>query len=240
MAKKEQSSGGGPRAYLAYATLIFSVIAITVLAGIAIANDPDNAMTVFNIILPVFASWVGTILAFYFGRENFESANKQVRELVQRITPEQRAEAPVTAIMRTMSSTVHLEIPQGKDDKDIKISEMLKLLAPANVSRLPITDAERKPRYLIHESSIDKYVAAGGAEDDDLATLVDKQKKEGHEFGLNAGFVLVSENTSLAAAKRKVEAVASCQDILVSKDGSPDEPLTGWISNIRLAKYLEA
>jgi len=80
--------------YLPMGTLIFSALSITVLAGYAIAKDPTNTMTIFNVILPVFASWVGTILAFYFGRENFESANKQVRELVDRLTPEERATAP--------------------------------------------------------------------------------------------------------------------------------------------------
>ncbi len=239
MAENKKTSNGGPRSILAYGTLIFSALAITILAGYAIARDPTNTMTVFNIVLPVFASWVGTILAFYFGRENFESANQQVRELVQQLTPEQRAEAPVTSIMRPLIDTVHFQIPEGKGDQDVKLSELSDKLAPDNISRLPIIDADKKPKYMIHDSSIDKYIAGGGKQEDTLENFIATQKNAGFEFGLNKGFVVVSEQTTIAAAKRKMEETRPCQDIFITKDGSPDEPLTGWISNLRLSKVPE-
>ena len=31
---------------------------------------------VFNAIIPLIASWVGTVLAFFFGRESFEATTK--------------------------------------------------------------------------------------------------------------------------------------------------------------------
>ncbi len=239
MAKTDKTSNGGARSILAYVTLIFSAVAITVLAVAAIVMDRQNAMTIFNIVLPVFASWVGTILAFYFGRENFESANKQVRELVQRLTPEQRAKALVTTIMRSVDNLVHFQIPAGKGDQDIKLSELSSKFG-GNVSRLPILDAEKRPKYMVHESSIAKYIAAGGKYEDTLEKFIATQKKGGLDYGVNKGFVVVSEQTTLADAKRKMEETPSCQDIFITKGGSPEESLNGWISNLRLAKYLEA
>lgn len=123
MAENKKTSNGRARSRLAYGTLIFSGLAITIMAVIAIVTDPKNTMTIFNIVLPMFASWVGTILAFYFGRENFESASQQVqaatqqvREIAQALTPEQRAEALVTSIMRPLADTIHFPIPEGKGD----------------------------------------------------------------------------------------------------------------------------
>ncbi len=78
---------------LAYVVLIFSAISITMLAIYTIAKEPSEAKNIFNVVLPVFSSWVGTILAFYFGRESFESANQQVRELVEKLDPEERAQS---------------------------------------------------------------------------------------------------------------------------------------------------
>jgi len=212
--------------------------AIVVLAFVSIWFKRDNAMTVFNIALPVFASWVGTILAFYFGRENFESANQQVRDIVAQIHPEQRGKALVTTIMRPFSDTDHFEIKDGKTEADIKLSELTSLFK-GKVTRLPIVDAEGKVRYMLHASSIDKYLAAGHKPDDTLETFIQTQQQAGFQYGPNKGFVVVSKQTFLDTAKRKMEAVAPCQDIFITSGGSEDEPLVGWISNLRMAKYLE-
>lgn len=240
MAENKKILDGGQRSKLAYGTLIFSGSAITILALVCISKDPDNknAMTIFNIVLPVFASWVGTILAFYFGRENFESANEQVRELVHRLTPEERARKPVTSIMRSLFNMELFKIPNTKQDKDIALTELLGKFS-SNISRLPIIDHESKPKYIVHESRINKYIASGGDQNDTLAKFIQTLKKEGFGFGLDKGFVVVSEQSTLGSAKRKMEGIPSCQDIFITKDGGSDEPLTGWISNIRLAKYME-
>jgi len=239
MAENKKTSNGGQRSKLAYGILVFATLAITVLAAIAIINDSANTMTIFNIVLPVFASWVGTILAFYFGRENFESANQQVRELVQRLTPGERAKKPVTSIMRPLFNMAYFQIPKGKTEKDITLSELLGKFS-SSITRLPITDADKKPKYIVHESSINKYILSGGKEADTLEKFITTQKKAGFVFGVDKGFVVVSEQSTLTISKQKMDKIPSCQDIFVTKEGKPDEPLIGWISNVRMAKYLEA
>lgn len=228
------------RHLLAYSILIFAVFALTGSAGAAIFVNPENAIIIVNIILPVISSWVGTILAFYFGRENFEAANQQVRELVRRLTPEERADAPVSSIMRRFTDTVYIKIQQGEDDQNIQLKD-IRAKFGGNISRLLIIDANERPKYMLHESSIDKYIASmDGNEEDTLATFIAKQKNAEFEFGLNKGFVVVSEGTTIAIAKRKMEEIPSCQDIFITKGGSPSEPVTGWISNVRMSKFLEA
>jgi hypothetical protein len=51
------------RNFIALGILVASATAITVLAVVAVKADTSNALTIFNITLPVFASWVGTVLA---------------------------------------------------------------------------------------------------------------------------------------------------------------------------------
>ena len=160
MADNNKPPIGKSRNVLAYAVLIFSGGAITVLAGLAIFVRPEDTLTIMNIVFPVVASWVGTILAFYFGRENFESANAQVRELVQRLTPEERAKSPVSAIMRRIADMEVFRIPKGKGPQDVKLSE-LQAKFGGKISRLPIVDADDKPIFMIHESRIDNFLREG-------------------------------------------------------------------------------
>jgi len=225
--------------HIACIILSFSMSAITLLALFVIWKQPDEGKNIFNIVLPVFASWVGTILAFYYGKDNFESANQQVRELVRKLTPEERSKTIVSSIMRYLDNMVYFEIPSGQTEQDIKLSQLNDLLVNST-SRLPVVDAQSIPKYMLHESSIDKYLASDGSTlDDTFQQFLDKQKEAGFDYSLNNGYVIVSENSTLSEAKRKMEGYKSCQDIFVTKDGKRDEPLKGWMSNVRLAKYME-
>ncbi|MDV3350260.1 CBS domain-containing protein [Leptothoe sp. LEGE 181152] len=226
------------RHFLAYAVLIFSTIAISALAIFTIRNNPDDSKDIFNIVLPVFASWVGTILAFYFDRENFESANKQVRELVKKLAPEERANVKVTSIMRLLRDITLFQIEQGQADEDIRLSELCEKFN-SGCSRLPITDFQNKPLYMIHESMIFQYLAAGNTGEANLNEFISWHNRKGVRFEAGSGFVTVSRTSTIAIAKLKMESVSSCQDIFITNEGNMDEPLVGWISNLRLAKFLD-
>lgn len=232
---------------LAIGILILAGIALAALVVTAICVNPQNAMNIVNIILPVISSWVGTILAFYFSNENFEAANqqvresnKQMRELVQQFTPEERASLPVSSIMRLFTDTVYFQFTQLKSDQNIQLTEILKIFQEKGISRLLIIDESNLAKYMIHQSSINKYIVSMyGNKEDTLAQFITNQQKSGFEFGLNEGFIVVSEATTIAIAKRNMEKIRDCQDILITKGGSPSEPVTGWISNVRMLDFLK-
>jgi hypothetical protein len=238
MPARNGSGSETARNWVAGVVLGSGILVIAALAIAAIVIDTKNAMTILNMVLPVIASWIGTVLAFYFGRENFESANRQVREMIERLTPEERARTRVVAIMRRMADVVCFQIPQGQGDQDIALTELRKKLRDA-ISRLPVLSPDGTVKYMIHQSRIDKHLADGGKETDSLETFIAGQKAAGVEFGRDRGFIVVSANTTLAEAKRKAEA-ANIQDIFVTERGTADEQPIGWISNVRMAKYLEA
>jgi hypothetical protein len=180
-----QPTNGQPRNYLAYAVLIFSAIAITVLASIAIYVDSGkNTLTILNVVLPVVASWVGTILAFFFGRENYESATR----LIQELNPEERSGSLVTTIMRRFSDTVHFKIPEGKSDADVTLKDLRAKFVKDTTTRLPVVYSNDSPKYILHASRIDNYLVSGGKEEDTLEQFIDNRKAVGFEFGLNKGF----------------------------------------------------
>jgi hypothetical protein len=64
---------GNPRGWgLAIGVTIISIAAVTLLARIIISRGTDTAAeNVLNSVLPLLGTWVGTILAYYFSKENF-------------------------------------------------------------------------------------------------------------------------------------------------------------------------
>ena len=125
--------------------LIASAGAITLLAIVAVAVKPDQAQVIFNTTLPVFASWVGTVLAFYFGRESFESANSQVRQIIDKLSPEQRAAESISSIMRKLDATTHVTLPAPQGEAQVPLTDLRAKLV-GDVSRLPVVDPAGAPR----------------------------------------------------------------------------------------------
>jgi len=225
-------TGANDRQSVTYIILGGSLLIIIFLTiFILVSGASDSKMDYVHIIIPVIATWVGAILAFYYGKQNFDAANEQVRKIVEKLTPEQLAEKPVTTIMRALRDMAYFSVPKDRGEKDVKISELTKLTD--RVSRLPILDAGYIPKYMIHESTINKYLVQNPGSDGSLQELIQSFK-----CGLDNGFVIVSENTSIGAAKKRMEEIPSCQDTFITKSGKAEEPLSGWISNIRLEKFL--
>lgn len=241
MASETPAANESPlRNRIALSILAASAVAITLLAIVAVWVDPkNNALTIFNITLPVFSSWVGTVLAFYFGRENFESANSQVRQMINKLSPEERAAAPIASIMRKADVTTHVKLPAADGEASLTVKDLRERLV-GDVTRLPVVDPAMVPRYLIHGSSIDRYLAGGGKDTDTLAAFIADCAGKGTAFDAGHGFILAAANDTIAAAKTRLAQVPSCQDIFITETGKPDQPLVGWVSNVRLSKFLQA
>ena len=77
MARSPRSGEALTRALIAIVIVGASLLSILVISGGAIALADDKAAMsrlVFTSVLPVLGTWVGTVLAFYFARENLEAA----------------------------------------------------------------------------------------------------------------------------------------------------------------------
>jgi hypothetical protein len=135
-----------------------------------------------------------------------------------------------------MADTTHVKLTAAKTEAKTTLKEMRALLM-GDISRLPVVDATGAPKYVVHDSSIHRYLAGGGKETDSLADLI-AQLPDKAVFGPRRGFALAAPNDAIAVAKTKMEAVPTCLDIFVTTDGGEGQPLLGWISNVRLGKYL--
>ncbi|WP_437939730.1 CBS domain-containing protein [Sorangium sp. So ce341] len=253
-------SDGSTRNGLAIVVLALSTTSILALAiytlAVSEAGDrPDTAKFVFGAILPLLASWVGTVLAYYYSRENLTAATRSVTDLAQQITSTQRlASIPVTGKMLRRSAFVTLP-PDKARPWSVATSQTLEsvqmYLAERDVQRLPLFDEQDRLVAVIHLSEITKFRAsamtrapaaqASGAQltqgatgapaaapsQPTLADLLDDPRRR----ALFEGFAVIPITATLADAKAAMDALDKCEDVFVTSSGRRTDPVLGWVTD---------
>jgi len=150
---------------VALGVIILSGLGISIVAIIAIwagtyATSPDNRnliMTVFNTLIPMFGTWVGTVIAFYFSCENFATAAQTTRELVGQLGDERLRQIPVKNVWIPVAAIEAITVDVGREGTVAFADVRAKL--SGKVSRIPVWDQNKVVRYVIHESMIYKFLA---------------------------------------------------------------------------------
>lgn len=204
----------------------------------------ENSRLVFNTLTPIFATWVGTVIAYYFSRDNFESANQSVRQLVDRITLDEHLQrTPARSVMLSVGQMVKIKLQPDQNAEELRIEELDAYLDPdhpqtKNVTRLPILDSDDKAVYVIHRSVLFEHRAKmSSANPDDLllrGLLARPRLKE-----LVTTWANISQDATLLDAKRAMEASAIAQDVIVTPSGAPNDRVVGWLTNVDITRAIE-
>jgi hypothetical protein len=225
---------GSFRHWLAGGITGLSVIGVVVLATVIIVHKPDEAIQILSTVLPVIGTWVGTVLAFYFSRANLEAATRSVTAIASQLTPDDRLRSkPAKNVMIALSQAFVARGPAA----NVKLLEAIAHLEQTGKgSRIPVLDENDHPLYIVHRSTIDRFISARArsAAPPDLSTLTLQDMMGNVQFKalLDNSFVTVNENATLANARAAMAAVPGCQDVFVTKAGTDREPILGWITNV--------
>jgi len=232
--------------------LIFLVSVLTLLfAGIkaALAPDTENMKLFFEIakwilatVLPVVAAWVGGVMAYYFGKENFragaENAEKLVRELKQ--TPQQKLEAlkaGESGLEIDKAASYRLPVGVKLDDANLTVLEKAFDKDGKTYERLPILDEKGCAQACLHMSTLTKYFATAkkdNANEMILGELVRKLKwKPENSFGT------VSPTDNLKRVQDIINFTNECKDIFVTADGTKAKRAERWITNDDITKISD-
>ena len=250
-------NGRGPadpwwlRTGIAMGTLIVSILGVCAI-GVAIVRgetDTETAQLVVTAILPLLGTWVGTVLAYYFSRDNLQAATNSVqatstsmRQLAAAMTPLQRLrELPVREHMQPIGKVHKVQLAEGDDTGQVRIDEHLH--GPMSQSqprfeRMPVLRHGGQPLYMVHLSELNKFLAspAGAGKpraDWTLQALLETAPQQGATF---SKFVSVSADASVSEAKAAMEAMQGCQDVFVTDEGR----VIGWLSNNRIGRLAKA
>jgi hypothetical protein len=233
---RRKGSGGDTwaRQMLATVVVVGSFLIILVISGLAIGFSKDQAdasRTVFTSVLPVLGTWVGTVLAFYFARENLEAATASTLRLTGRETS-----TPVSDVMIQEADFIAFDVPADQDVNDVKVLDVRKTMQGIDPPsrRLPIRDSRRVVLYVIHDSTLTAY-SETHPESVDVQTIGSLLADEDFKQLISAiGFV--SQTAEVSEARRVMASIDNCNDVFVTSTGSRDERAIGWITNTDLAE----
>lgn len=257
MPADDKSEGDGQfrialaKGVLTWALVVILAIAtlIIIVAGVNAIRTPekeqrdqffDVAKYVLGVLLPVIGAWVGTVLAFYFGQVNFEAASKSAANLVRQLSPREKLQAkPAGQAMMKIDDVTVFKIPADKTEADITIRELIDDGFEKDKSRprqrLPVLDNDGRGKYVLHRSTIDAFIAPKKHPPDvDESTLSLKDLLEDSkvkEYIINS-FLPLPPDATLADAKDLLDKNPQCLDILVTRDGSKNGVVAGWITNV--------
>lgn len=216
----------------------FSLIAILSIATISFAgkvNRFDSSETVFNTLIPLVASWIGAVIAFYFGRDNYEAAAEQVIAL----TRDTLDEISVENIMINSKTIVTQKIDQ-KEEATTTLSSLIELYTKIDKDRIPIFSSDITARYIIHRSTMIEYKESKSPDQQKDLTLKQMITDNPNNFGYKQerGFITVAKNVALEQAIEEMNAVKDCQDIFVTDNGKEDGKVLGWLTNSLINRFL--
>ena len=228
------------RSYVAEIVAAFSLLGITVLSTVVLvknSGDKDMVRYVFASVIPLLGSWMGTILAFYFSRDNLAAATQSVKDLTQAVTGADKLKTiQVKDKMRPLKDITYEQVTPGDEDKK-KLSDLVQKFK--HVERIPILNSQLGIRFLIYKGMIDKYLAQFSqgknlpegkqVADLTLKDLLDSDPATKKLF--ESSFAFVAQTATLADAKHEMEKIDKCGDVFVTSTGKKDEPILGWITD---------
>lgn len=205
------------------------IIAFTVLAY----RDPELEkrfdsllMSVFTAVLPVFATWVGTVIAFYFSNESFRQAAQSAREAAGALQPGPRvAERMIPykniAKIEADPATV-LSLPMGEITKQFNDA----------ITRVLIFTPARLPRYIVRKTRLPQTWV--GAKDPQNPTLNDYLTLNGNANLEDAKLFAWAAESDTVDAGRAAILKAKSKDLFVTLTGTQSEAVLGWVPDDKL------
>jgi hypothetical protein len=228
------------RTILAFLITLFAITSTSVLSVTIIASGKpddieDRASLVLNATLPLLGTWVGTVLAYYFARENFEAASRSTERLTQLSSSSSRGDLqfiPVSIAMIPISKMFFF------DRIEMNIHEVLSKLDERELRRLPILQPDTHfPKRLVYYEDLVRYYYP--KKEDERQSLTLETFLDNTQTPMRP-FALIDSKATLALAKESMRRQSpDCRDVFVTESGKPDSAVIGYLTNLDIEKFSQ-
>ncbi|MER9870818.1 hypothetical protein NKJ35_27195 [Mesorhizobium sp. M0136] len=233
------------RQRIAPIVLTVGTLAITALSALLIvvfwqlgtATGPENVirtkldsilMSIFTATLPVFATWVGTVLAFYFTNESF----KQASEAALLAANPPNAHLPfASSRMIPYEKIAKFEVDRG----GVRTTLVSDVFSRFNdqTTRVIVFDKARSPIFVIRRKNIPADWIDEAGKLKAQALTIDDYLKIGNNAADAVQFGFIPQGASVEQALRALKDSQS-DDLFVTATGQKTDPVIGWLTNDRL------
>jgi hypothetical protein len=121
------------------------------------------------------------------------------------------------------------------DVKQQKIAALIDELEARKKSRLPLLGPEGQARFVVHRSMMEQLLLKSMRAKLDEPTIEQllSDVKLSRMFG---AFCVIGRRATIADARARADAIPGCQDVFVTEQGSIEEPVLGYLTNVDLAR----
>lgn len=230
---------------IALAIVVFSFTVMIIMIANAFTNIKSDATKFGNIkdiiglFLPVIGTWMGTILAYYFSRENFESANRSMQQTISKLTSEEKLKSTKAASVMIPLNSIDHPFKEGKTPEAVTIKELLDFLNKKDRNRIVVMDSSNVVSKVIHRSVINSFISdqvlnkkqTPDAVEQLKIKNMDESDKSDVKDVLKNGVEFIGQDATLFDAQQKMIANKNCQDVFITSSGKNTEGIIGWITN---------
>lgn len=238
-----QLDDAATRSRLALWVCVAGVAGIAVISTVLLwqsddADRPEMARLVFASVLPLLGTWIGTILAFYFAKENLQAASTTTLETLKAagtFTDETKASDVMTQLAKI--SPVRHVLDRAAAEA-LVLRELYVAMRASQNARVPVLTNDGVALLVVHEPDVDKYAQLQGKPASDLAdsdTLHELRATPELARAVDT-FVAVGEAASVGDARTAMRGEPGCKDVFVTSNGSRSGKVIGWITNSDLAR----
>jgi hypothetical protein len=239
------------RERLAYLVLGLCAAGIILFASLAIwldkATRAETTRLVFVSVLPLFGTWVGLVLAYYYGSKNLEAATRSTETLSGVAGQLAGIATAATLVREKMIPETRIESLLLTPDEDKNFGQLplqrvwdrFEAIKPLGYDRLPILGPDKTIRGLMHRSLLDRFAARQAGtlpevlEQKNISSLLPDERR------LLSTYVFVPVSANLGDARKAMKSVPDCNDVLVTETGAASEPVQGWLTNSELAELSD-
>jgi len=215
------------------------VLLTLVIVTTALSNDPGgDSKDVLNAVLPLIASWVGTVLAYYYSRENLQAATRSATEIARNLSGVEKLKS--LHARETMMPFDRIDAMTVADTTPLR--DIIAFLKQRGRQRLPIFGEDRVVQYIVHLSTINDCIGQAALEGKAVHDLSfgDLLADPARRTILADSFATIPETATLADAKAALEQVRGREDVFVTRTGHRSEPVLGWITDNSLVRHTRA
>ena len=131
----------------------------------------DHAKELITLLLPVFGTWIGIVLAFYFSKESMENSSMNLKTLVDHVADSnKRPEDMLTRdVMLTFPSFTFKYVTTSAEFEALPIQGLIDMMQETGTERLPIiVKGQDTFHFLIYRGTLERYLLS-----DDAKTAMD-------------------------------------------------------------------
>ncbi|MDO8898783.1 MAG: hypothetical protein Q7V19_14130 [Bacteroidales bacterium] len=245
MKTEEPPSKINPKNIIAISIAGLAVVTTLWITGNAMICKNEGGMDIVTkSILPLVATWMGAIIAYYFAKDNFNAAADRYDSMIDKLSPEDK--------MR--SKSIEKEMIPIKDMKTFQLNDMINKLILKDIHNAPVMEGlhrfifleAKKCRYIIHRSIFDRFISKKLIQFETmndninsnirtltLSNLIEEKDEAIFNF-VHRSIVYLPVTGNLLDAKKALESNKFSQDVVITKNGRSDEEVLGWIPDTLL------